>query len=678
MRRSERVGLVGPALRRRPATRRARRARRRARPRRPGAATPWPMSMASRFGGRDQRLDRQRSGATDHSSSSSRASVSTGSSPTSTAPPAPSAQRPAHEATQRRAGRRASGPSASRTTHSAETRARSPRRSTSRSDQRIGCSSSSSPPSCGSKPASRAASPSCARRAALAQRGDRRVGRRGRVGRAARTAPRASAASTCSGDQGPRARDAGWRTWGEGTSRGGRRLRSQGLRAGRPRSLPLVTTRAATTGAGASRTSRLARAGARGGRRAGRAPRLRRDRAASGRCRWRRSSCRRRGCGAAAALVEGLHAATTTSACATPTARAYRDVVRGLRGRFAHAPDVVARPRDEARARARARVVRGDADAAVIPFGGGTSVVGGVEARVGDGYAGAVTLDLGAARPRARGRPGLPRGAHPGRRDRPGARGRSSRAHGLTLRYFPQSFELSTLGGWIATRAGGHFATRRHAHRRPRRVGARDHAGAACGSRGGCRAPAPARARPPAARLRGHARRDHRGVGARAAAADRSARGRACASPTSPRARRPCAAIVQAGLRPSNCRLIDAREAALTFAGDGAHGAARARLRGRGRAGRAATWRRRSRSAAGTAARGTDAGRAGRAAARPAPGARRSCARPTCATRSSRWASCQRDVRDGDHVGPLRRFVERRQGGDPRGRARRRAARRGS
>ena len=32
-------------------------------------------------------------------------------------------------------------------------------------------------------------------------------------------------------------------------------------------------------------------------------------------------------------------------------------------------------------------------------------------------------------------------------------------AHGLTLRFYPQSFELSTLGGWIATRAGGHFAT---------------------------------------------------------------------------------------------------------------------------------------------------------------------------------------------------------------------------
>ena len=40
--------------------------------------------------------------------------------------------------------------------------------------------------------------------------------------------------------------------------------------------------------------------------------------------------------------------------------------------------------------------------------------------------------------------------------------------HGLTLRHFPQSFELSTLGGWIATRSGGHYATLLHAHRRVR------------------------------------------------------------------------------------------------------------------------------------------------------------------------------------------------------------------
>ena len=98
------------------------------------------------------------------------------------------------------------------------------------------------------------------------------------------------------------------------------------------------------------------------------------------------------------------------------------------------------------------------AGAAAIPFGGGSSVVGGVEPRIA-GYGGAVSIDMRRARPRARGRPRLarPRGSRPARRS---ARSRTSCAtHGLTLRHFPQSFEFSTLGGWIATRSGGHFAT---------------------------------------------------------------------------------------------------------------------------------------------------------------------------------------------------------------------------
>ena len=100
----------------------------------------------------------------------------------------------------------------------------------------------------------------------------------------------------------------------------------------------------------------------------------------------------------------------------------------------------------------------GDAGAAVIPFGGGSSVVGGVEPAVGEGWRGTVSLDLS-------------------RLDRVLEIDRASRAariqagilgpaleaalkpEGLTLRHFPQSFEFSTLGGWIATRSGGHFAT---------------------------------------------------------------------------------------------------------------------------------------------------------------------------------------------------------------------------
>jgi alkyldihydroxyacetonephosphate synthase len=136
--------------------------------------------------------------------------------------------------------------------------------------------------------------------------------------------------------------------------------------------------------------------------------------------------------------------------------KAYRDVVRGFRGEFEHPPDLVARPRDEGDVEA----VLGwcaDAGAAAIPYGGGTSVVGGVEPRVGDGYAGAVSVDLGAL-DRVVEVDSVSRAA----RIQAGVLGPALNEqlgeHGLTLRHFPQSFEYSTLGGWIATRAGGHFA----------------------------------------------------------------------------------------------------------------------------------------------------------------------------------------------------------------------------
>jgi alkyldihydroxyacetonephosphate synthase len=138
--------------------------------------------------------------------------------------------------------------------------------------------------------------------------------------------------------------------------------------------------------------------------------------------------------------------------------KGYRDVVRAFRGRIEHPPDVVARPRDEAEVEAVLAWCN-DAGAAAIPYGGGTSVVGGVEPRVGDSYAGSVSIDLQALDRVVEVDP-VSRAA----RIQAGALGPvledQLRPHGLTLRHFPQSFELSTLGGWIATRAGGHFATR--------------------------------------------------------------------------------------------------------------------------------------------------------------------------------------------------------------------------
>ena len=95
---------------------------------------------------------------------------------------------------------------------------------------------------------------------------------------------------------------------------------------------------------------------------------------------------------------------------------------------------------------------------AVIPYGGGSSVCGGVEPAVGDSYAGTVSLDLERLQRVLEVDP-VSRAA----RIQGGALGPELAAqlkpHGLTLRHFPQSFEFSSLGGWIATRAGGHYAT---------------------------------------------------------------------------------------------------------------------------------------------------------------------------------------------------------------------------
>ncbi len=153
----------------------------------------------------------------------------------------------------------------------------------------------------------------------------------------------------------------------------------------------------------------------------------------------------------------------------------------------------------------------------MIPYGGGTSVVGGVTPRRRLGYNGVVSLDLGAL-DRVLEVDEVSRSA----RIQAGALGPALEAqlgeHGLTLRHFPQSFEFSTLGGWIATRAAGHFATMwTHIEDLVESVRAITPAGA-WESRRLPGSGAGVEPRPDARRLRGHARRDHRGVGARAAA----------------------------------------------------------------------------------------------------------------------------------------------------------------
>ncbi|MSP62655.1 MAG: FAD-binding oxidoreductase [Myxococcales bacterium] len=140
--------------------------------------------------------------------------------------------------------------------------------------------------------------------------------------------------------------------------------------------------------------------------------------------------------------------------------KGYRDLVRGFSGDFSAAPDLVARPRTEGEIEAALEWC-GAANVALIPFGGGTSVVGGVEGGGGanrERFNGVLSLDLRALDRVLEVDP-ISRAA----RIQAGATGPHLEAqlvaHGLTLRHYPQSFEFSTLGGWIATRAGGHFAT---------------------------------------------------------------------------------------------------------------------------------------------------------------------------------------------------------------------------
>lgn len=134
--------------------------------------------------------------------------------------------------------------------------------------------------------------------------------------------------------------------------------------------------------------------------------------------------------------------------------KSYRDLIRLRRGDIPNPPDAVVFPATEDQI---VRVINYCAqnDIVVIPFGGGTSVVGGVEARDER-----VTISLDLARLNRV--ISIDETSHTAT-IQAGILGpdleRGLNARGFTLGHLPQSFEFSTLGGWIATRGAGLTST---------------------------------------------------------------------------------------------------------------------------------------------------------------------------------------------------------------------------
>ena len=128
------------------------------------------------------------------------------------------------------------------------------------------------------------------------------------------------------------------------------------------------------------------------------------------------------------------------------------DLLKIRAGDGSDAPDAVVRPggHDEV-----AAVVTWCAEhsVAVVPFGGGTSVVGGLAARR-DGYAGVIALDL-----RRLGRLLSVDEVSGTATLEAGLLGPEAEEllaeHGLTIGHFPQSFLYASLGGFAATRSSG-------------------------------------------------------------------------------------------------------------------------------------------------------------------------------------------------------------------------------
>ena len=137
--------------------------------------------------------------------------------------------------------------------------------------------------------------------------------------------------------------------------------------------------------------------------------------------------------------------------------KSFPDSARSILGDFSSPPDYVAFPETQNEITSILDWAS-ENNIAVIPYGGGSSVCGGVETNVGSDYAGVISLDMkninSILEIDKTSRTALIEGGILG----PNLEAQL-KEHDLTMRHYPQSFEFSSLGGWIATRSGGHYAT---------------------------------------------------------------------------------------------------------------------------------------------------------------------------------------------------------------------------
>ncbi|MEQ8345175.1 MAG: FAD-binding oxidoreductase [Sneathiellaceae bacterium] len=248
--------------------------------------------------------------------------------------------------------------------------------------------------------------------------------------------------------------------------------------------------------------------------------------------------------------------------------QSFPDIARAFLRQFPEPPDLVAWPETADQVRQLVDWA-GGARVAVIPFGGGTSVCGGVEPDVGPAYAGTLTVDMTR----------MNKVLEVDRASRAaliqaGARGPEFDAElkksGLTLRHFPQSYQMATLGGMIVTRSGGHFATLyTHIDEFVESVALVSPTGAMQTRRlpGAGAGPDPNRWVSGSEGVLGIVTE----AWMRLQDVPKFRAGATVRFGSFYQAAKAVRAIVQSGLHPANCRLLDAEEAFFNGAGDGSH-----------------------------------------------------------------------------------------------------------